>query len=420
LGLRFQTKATLALLLAYSLGREWFWQSLGIPRLLIVFTTLIIPILIILVSLTKWSFSEVHQPWMHWFLLWAGVFLIALLVSPLLDTPHRFDVPLDFYLMLACAFAVIPVGVRIGSQPNLGADTLSIIAKSASILGYFSFFLTRQTSTFGMVDFSWVSMGWPLRILELFGLFYYFQDILRKKRINLQNMLWLLGPSLATIGIFTKNIILPLLFGLMVLSAHNLVLRGYRSFLKSAQKPLLGVMAASAGIFLVDLALSGRLLKSMKDELFSHIFKADNLQDFTFLNVLSLRDQIWSISWIRFLDSPFVGNGFGQAIATHQIYGTSSDLIPLHNGYLDLLISVGVLGTLGVAIPLVFCTSKILSRKYFVASEGMSPAISGYLGALCFFNTGSTSKLFYATTVTSILIMAIAFGMSRVRYEDGQ
>lgn len=348
-----------------------------------------------------------------------ALFFLSILVSPFLNTPHRFVVAPDFYLMLACAIVVVPVGVKIGQRSNAAQDVLATIARAASLLGYVSFLFTQQTSTYGMVEFSWVSVGWPLRIVELFGFLYYLQKILNKNGFNMRNIMWLLGPGLSTIGIFTKNIILPLVFGLLVLLVHNLCLQGRRLLLRRAIRPMVAGVAFVVGAYLLDLANGGHVVRSMSDEIFSHILKSERAQDFSFLKTLSMRDQIWSIAWTRFLDSPLFGNGFGQVIITHQVQGLSNELMPLHNGFIDLLVSVGLVGSLGVAIPGVSCLLKILSRRCFLASGEMSPAISGFAGALVFFNMGSTSKLFYATTVTSLLIMAIAFGMYLSRSEHG-
>jgi O-antigen ligase len=81
---------------------------------------------------------------------------------------------------------------------------------------------------------------------------------------------------------------------------------------------------------------------------FSSVGKTDNT---------ATREVLWRAGAERFLDSPIVGDSFTRDIAVPSTVTGASRLVPVHNDYLQLAMSGGILGT---ALFLAWCLATIV------------------------------------------------------------
>jgi O-antigen ligase len=212
--------------------------------------------------------------------------------------------------------------------------------------------------------------------------------------------------------LFTKNIILPTLAGLVFLTFANIYYAGARNALGNIAKIIAVLTILTIGFLGTDRLIDGALSTRISEEFWGHILKTNSLDSVILDDVVSGRTRIYEIVWPRFFQSPIFGNGYGQTIHYSELGVDSNENIPLHNAFLDQLISVGLFGLLLLLLPLLLWYIHCSTKAFYAASNKMSIAILTFVIALSVYSLGNSVKYFYGITCFAVCIMSLYYGQA--------
>lgn len=120
-------------------------------------------------------------------------------------------------------------------------------------------------------------------------------------------------------------------------------------------------------------------------------------------------DYIWPQAIKRFESSPLFGCGFNQ---NFRAGGLDVQYLPIHNAYLDLLVGVGLFGSLPVLLALLLWSRIVWKAIRLPANILVLVPSIGY--AVCFFcvNMGDMLRYFYTPIMFFGLMLGIAVKVS--------
>lgn len=393
--------------LFYSFGKEWFWQSTGSPYRLTLISLFLPPLMLLVMAAILQAFK--NNSLFGRLSFAAFLFFMCIAASIILPSPYKGRIGIDFYLMLFAVYISILLGYKIGYS-SLSLDTL--LYRSAAflgLLGYFSFFYTLMPSTSGLVAYNILSIGWPMRLIEMFSLFYFLHRFLYLKDRNIFSIICFIGALLACILLFTKNIILPVIVGILIYFVILLFWSEKQRRAAILFRIISSLLVIVFLFFVIDNLSKGSYSSKINEEFYGHIIKSENISKIDLETATSSRTTLWKDIIPRFSYSPIFGNGFGQSIRI----GVVGETIPLHNGFLDLLVSVGLLGFSIFLFAIIDWFKIVGNKRVFIHSNGYNLAILAYVIATLAFNLGSTSRLFYATSCFSFFLMALIYGYAK-------
>lgn len=239
--------------------------------------------------------------------------------------------------------------------------------------------------------------GYPMRFLSLVPTLYYLASYLVGQR-NRKTFFLLSVSVIPLITILYKPAILSLSVGVGVVFLLSLFQKKY-SFTVFGK----GIAIATA-IFIslqgLNYFTGGKLFNQMVSIVENQFFHKRELEagilNSPFEAFLGGRFGLWQTAWERIQSNPFRGYGFYQ-LSVERIGSYTSVTIPFHNGYLDILLSVGILGVLFL-IPILFVGLTwlvYLIRNGQTVERVFAIGAAGALASLLFYNLGGTSVLFY-------------------------
>ncbi len=214
------------------------------------------------------------------------------------------------------------------------------------------------------------------------------------------SVLWLLMEKATIFGISA---------GTVAIVVTLLLCKGYwkRVMLRGAVS--LGVVVV---VFMVlDADSQGRLSYRVSNYLAAKFFRVKELSLVTFsarsaVTASTLRmDVIWPKAIERFEASPWCGSGFNQNFVEHFTFST---YVPIHNAYLDILVGVGIVGTLPVLLAFLWWLKTV--GKAVRQPENMLLLLPcfGYSICFCVMNAGDLLRYFY----TPIMLFGLIVGIS--------
>ena len=330
-------------------------------------------------------------------------FFIVVLLERMVESPH--DQPLDTWSYWA--LFEMPLWALLGyAYVNRREKAEWLFERLATIIAVgsvISFALRIVLGTEEIQRF-FGPAGWPMRFFFLFGFCWFFVKYFADSR-DKKNALGLLACSLETLAALHKPFILACTLAIPFMLF--LIAKQQRRAVHVSRRVIVAVTIAVCGIFLVDFMTHGAVrtfvqheiyLKYLKTDL-SYVIRWDPAEAHIYLS--GGRFRLWSVAFERFYDDPLLGSGLGQSLEI------GVGLVSMHNGYLDLLLSFGILGCIPVLIGLFqwfrYTVHSALSR----GPEAFNSIVFlGYMLAIMAYNAGGTSRVF----IPSSCFMFFVFG----------
>lgn len=125
-------------------------------------------------------------------------------------------------------------------------------------------------------------------------------------------------------------------------------------------------------------------------------------------------DRIWPDALRRFRASPVVGCGFNQNFADP---GTPA--VTIHNGYLDVLVGVGVFGTFPVVLACLGWLSTVWKAVRLPENTPILVPCVGYAITLFAINSGDLVRYFQMPMMLLGLVLGIAMRIALLPPEHG-
>ena len=389
---------------------EWKW---GLPEISFLrrVATAIIPLAVLMTTgFVTGAFRYRGSP-RRLFLILLGASLFGAIVISHRVAPSGVlaSVRPDFYVVLAQMAVCAAIGYWMARDAR---DVHWMLSRCALCLAAISVF-GGITRVLGMEQSNpYLVPAFPVALTVMFGHCWYLSQWLNGPRRSIWPLLGILACSPMLLMTFHK----PIVFGLVVSSAfisvHSMwaTRRVYTILTRGA---LLLVIGCSM-FFVADAASSNQISARLEDKIrdkYLHQTVAARYESFgeTLERMSAGRIQLAKNAIAIFVESPLVGTGFGQKVGK---VGEMRSAVHVHNGYLDLLISAGVVGALPVFGGIIWWFTLALRRS--VAAQ-MGPLIIpcvGFTVSVMAYNLGGVSRSFFALNSFAIFIMAITVGLA--------
>ena len=258
--------------------------------------------------------------------------------------------------------------------------------------------------------------SWPMRMVFLFGFFWFLTHWLANVRLLDWNMMGMLACSIEAGLSLHKPVIFSLgagLVGFLWLSSR----RGVHCRLHMrALKIFLLIIALASSLGLAEGVSHGAVSSGIRKFWYQAVWHVDYDSDMA--QVLGDRGEalehaaagrlgFWRDALQAFANGPFLGSGFPEV-------DTTGGSVSIHNGYLDWLLAFGILGTLPVVCIWGSWFRAVLRRRPNAnpAGEIMIVAVASYLLAIAAFNLGGTVRLFPNVCYFIAFVSGITFRLA--------
>ena len=314
------------------------------------------------------------------------------------------------YVSLVQAIVCGFIGCRIGQNGEAAYWTLKTIARLSALMSVYEFVTPELEAN---SSFPAIGIGWPVQLFILFGFCWYVFCALKAQKLTLETILGIAACMLEVFISFHKPLVfagLGSIFVLVFVWQFGGQERG-RGNLRLAVGIVLLAGAAIAAVSVTQ----GAILDEYRDEFFIkylHMNPSDpgsvGVDEKTITKFSGGRFDLWQQGIDLFWESPWVGSGLG-----HTFYAESSaQEVHAHNGYIELLYSLGVVGAILHLMPawIWFRESILLpglQRRMVIVGP-----IAAYIGGILAFNMGGSTIIFFTLLSFIALLMGIALGYS--------
>ena len=407
-----------------ALGSFRFEWTYGIPEgsFFMRVAVAVVPVAVVLISgLAVGAFRLRGNARRWWFALMGGA-IFGTIVAVHALVPHEFTASLrpDFYLSLTLTIAGAMIGYWFAADLRDLQWGLKSIAFFLALLSVYAGLMrligARELSPL-------LVPGWPVRLFILFAYCWYLHEWLNRSRWSIGPLLGLVACSPEVFMTFHK----PTLFCAVVASAF---LFFYSLW---ATRRVTAIVARTAVLALIGVSMllaanlfaSGQLFERINREVAQRMLhegarKRNETLGEAVERMAGNRFYLWREGLARFQTSPLIGVGFGQ-----QIVGRESHLeqgagmgeryaVYVHSGYLDLLVSVGILGSLPIGIALIWWLRLTLSRDLAKYRGHLVVPCLAFVFAIFAYNLGGGSRVFFSLNAFLVFFMAVI-----VRLADG-
>jgi O-antigen ligase len=312
------------------------------------------------------------------------------------------------------AFMTGCIGLRLGSDSRLAYRLLDRAALGIAWIAIPIFVLGDPPTP---MPFPAPYAGFPMRLFTLFGFCWYLHAWMNEGNLVSRRLLGLAACSFPVLVAFHKPVILAATFS--ILSITLLQWRqgqGVRATIR-----LLLVACISVALFIgADVASDGEI-SSHYQEVFIRKYlhyDTESMGKGQYSDVIESasggRFLIWEICWQRFKSNPIFGTGLGQVIQLNE-WGERWE-IPVHNLYLDMLLSVGVFGCIPVCLGAVLFLKRALKRISGSDAQWVIPVLA-YVAGIAAFNMAGDTNLYWFQTAFLVFLMGMA--AARVAFRPG-
>lgn len=252
--------------------------------------------------------------------------------------------------------------------------------------------------------------GWPMRFFFMFSFFWYFVKLISGK-MDKNIILGLFSSSLETIVTLHKPFIVCCVFAIPIMYA--LIARRQKWPFRLVIRMVSYTVCTIVVIFVINMITHGKIIKFMKHEIYVKYLKTDedyvvrwNPED-KYFYLSGGRFSLWNEALKRFYDNPMLGSGLGQSL------DSGAGLISMHNGYLDMILSFGILGCIPVLMAL-FRWLKIVGRSALsTKSDALYSIIFiGYMTGILVYNLVGTSRLFIPSSFFILFVFGAALRLA--------
>lgn len=341
------------------------------------------------------------------FFVWYGWFAVVVVLEHLLEPAFVYEYDISSYIMLFQWPLWGLIGYRVGILPG---DALWLLRRFAFIfaaISVYSFFARLAGVSPGAL---YGPASWPVRLCVLFGLCWYLSEWINQTLPPMQAAAGLAACSLETIAVLQKPIVFAFGCSLIVVISTLVALQQRK---KTALIRLSSLLIGVAALLVVTDVFSGgslsryvartvvsQYLHTQEGELIPEGFEEISHA------ISGGRFDIWSDAWPRFFASPLVGAGIGQAAELTQ------ESISLHNGYLDWLLSFGLLGFAPVVFLMCVWYRQIFLSCHRYSLLAIQLACLAYITAMLGFNVGGISRSFDSVSFFICLIVGLTWRLS--------
>jgi hypothetical protein len=298
------------------------------------------------------------------------------------------------------------IGYRLGSDEREVRWVLTNLAGVLAIVSWYRVFI-KLTGIGGELEF--LQPAWPASFVFAFGYCWYMNDFLTKARPGLWTIFALGGTGLAILLDFHK----PMVFTFTVCSLilFFAAARSSNVFKVSYRIILLGVVAI-IGFAVVDQITSNKVstrIAEIVEKKFLHKDSGKEAENFweSVDKASGGRFIIWTQAFGRFAEQPFFGWGPGVHFETESMRDEMAKMaaegeVPLHNVYLEILVSVGVVGLLPYLAG-IFWWYRLMLKKIVLRRVGffLVPCTAYVTGILAFDSVDSAGGFF---AIASLLL----------------
>lgn len=250
--------------------------------------------------------------------------------------------------------------------------------------------------------------GWPVRLLILFGFAWHLSRWLLLREPGISRTMWLILSSLDLFASLHK----PIIFSAVACAAYLFWVAARERRIDAGRIARIAaiLVASIVTVVVADVATSGKVSEHVDTTVrrkFLHggLERSDDWSSFVVAASGGRMGpgSLWPSAIEKILSRPLVGNGFEVALTSAHTLTENH----VHNGYLELLLSIGLIGALPVlaalAAWLVLAGHELRTGAYGVL---VAPCIAFMVGILAF-NAGGTSRFQVTVTAATIAVMAI-------------
>ena len=391
-----------------AIGCEWSWNQ-QTPSLIIYPLYAIALIGILFVAIKSCALQRISKVNMKWLLL-IGWLILALPIERLAAAIGSDHMPFDrqYQLILFCymlASICGLIGLRIGGLSKVAHRFLARVAFLLAVISVYIYFFGTPAKD-SIVIFPSQYVSFPMRLFCLFAFSWYLNKWLLGKKVLTWPLLGVATSVLPTLVLFHKPIVVSALFSMLAL----LLLNMHRGKIGRIFFRVIILVCLSAALFTIaDFATNGALAENfIKQFYYSYLHltpqATEALENRDLLeSSAGGRFDIWQDAWQRFLEHPIFGTGLGQLTGVTSFTDTS---IPIHNGYLDILLSIGLFGSVAVVMGLIGFARSALSRLKTQDTVWVTPTLA-YIVGIGAYNLAGTSNLFIFQSAFLLLCMGM-------------
>jgi len=313
------------------------------------------------------------------------------------------------YVSLCQAILCGFVGCGIGRTHEAAMWTLKTMARVGAVVAVYKYLMPDVETG---ASFPTLGVGWPVEVFILFGFCWYLCEAMLAARISIEMLLGGAACSLEVFIAFHK----PLVFaGIACMVTLILLLQFLKAHRRRGNLRLLAAsLLLSGALFAAYEATGGRIIEQYEEDFFLKYLHMSTSPDELALDAGALhgfsggRFDLWEQAINQFWTSPLVGSGPGR-----RFYGEASgELVHAHNGYIEILYSIGILGALAhVAAAWIWLRRTVLMRGFPRRATVMLP-VAVYLGGFLFYETGEGATVLFTVLSFVYFLMGVAFGYS--------
>jgi O-antigen ligase len=250
--------------------------------------------------------------------------------------------------------------------------------------------------------------GWPVRYALMFG-FSWFLAKAVSDRARPTHLIGLALSSLEVVVAFHKVFI----FGSTAVIIAVLAFGRGRDALARWLRVGLIVLAAAMAFVVVDAFLRGEMSRRAVDifyDVFLHATPGDTERPVQMV----IEDasggrlqQVWPLS-LEIIDaSPLIGSGWEQSVTI-----STGRQLSLHNGFLDVLASVGILGAAAIAVLLFRWFNAVRQALLKKPHDPVFLGAIAYAAGLLAVNLGGVQRHFFGEIFFAVFVLSVCWGMS--------
>ncbi len=307
-----------------------------------------------------------------------------------------------YYLAMLPAWWIL--GFVIADDMSRMKNFFNSLAKIGALLSYISFAM----QTVGFSSESWLGpMYWPFRFIVIFSFFYFLTLVIACRDWKKSDLFWLMGSAIAVFWGFYKFTIISTALGMI----------GWGIFImlkwpSARGKVVFRLLAMAVIAFIVVNAvnsITGGALFNEIDEIYNEKWvhyadQYDTGSDEWMEQLSGGRYYMWMYTLDRVGRNWWVGTGLGQHFDGYIVN---------HNGYLDILTSFGILGSIVFLLLLLLWIVKLIMMRPPPDIIMLQAAYIGYFCTILAANMfGSVWIQFHTISFYIMLLGGILYRLS--------
>jgi len=394
------------------LGAEWTWGYSGGEFFWLRGISRIFPsACLLLLAIVTGAFGVRPNGIRFHFAVFGGLcFVGALMAQMTLSTKTERLVSFDYATLGTIQTVLFAfMGYWIGQDEREAKWLLQRFALACACASIF----TTICRVAGLSGYPFLDAAWPVMLIVLFGYCWYLYAWLTSPWANPGSLFGVAACSLEVWVTFAKPIIFSAVVGSLFLFLYSMWTT--RKRLTVVGKA--GILSAMAAITLMaaNAYTSGRMAAAVEDTIYNKFLHTDETKMYridSFEDLLEKasggRWKMWQEAMGRFYENPWFGSGFGQSFS-----GIANDeSIYVHNWYLDLLLSIGIVGSLPIFAVVVWWIVLVTRKRVVVGQKHFIVPCLAYFVSIMAYNCGGSIRIFFTMQSLMVLIMAITAALA--------